>query len=73
MSTDYCSLSPIHISDLLDGRMENVRLHERPGLDDGPFRKCLTDGCSNFLWVHFNEEGLVTLFTRYAARAITSR
>src|SRR5262245_39941502 len=66
MSTDYRPLSPIYIRDLLDGRMKNVRLHERPGLEDGPSHKCLTDGCSNFLWVYFNEEGLVESFSRYA-------
>ena len=64
MSTEYRPLSPIYIDDLLDGRMKNVRIHERAGLEHGPLEKCLTDGRA-FLWVHFDTEGQVTSFRSY--------
>ncbi len=56
MSTNYRPLSPIYISDLLDGRMENVRMHEWPGTQLRTKFLCLTDGSSNFLWVYLNED-----------------
>jgi hypothetical protein len=60
MSTDYRPFSSIYINDLIDGRLENVRIHKR---EDGALS--LTDGW-NFLWVYFNAEGLVKSFSRYA-------
>src|SRR5881296_3065986 len=64
MSTNYRPLSPIYIDDLLDGRMKNVCVHERSGLEYSPLEKCVTDG-RNFLWAYFDVEGLVTSFTSY--------
>src|SRR5438094_3621550 len=64
MSTNYRPLSPIYIDDLLDGRMKNVCVHERSGLEYSTLEKCVTDG-RNFLWAYFDVEGLVTSFTSY--------
>jgi hypothetical protein len=64
MSITYRPLSTICIDDLIDGRMKNVRVHERRGLKHGPCEKCLTDG-ENFLWVDFDAEGEVTRFRSY--------
>jgi len=65
MSTDYRPLSPIRITDLVDGRLKNVRVDECHNGEHGPLEKFLTDG-KNYLSVYFNAEGLVTSFTRYA-------
>jgi len=61
MSTKYRPLSPIFVSNLIDGRMKNVRVHKCP---HGPFETCLTDG-RNFLWVYFDAKGQITSFSRY--------
>src|SRR5262245_24181651 len=65
MSTDYRPLSPIRITDLLDGRLKKVHVHECHNGEHGPLEKFLTDG-KNYLSVYFTAEGLVTSFTRYA-------
>jgi hypothetical protein len=64
MSTDFRPLTPIRMEDLFDGRLDDVGVYEHHSKDATSNRKCLTDG-RNFLWVHCDEEGLVTTFTRY--------
>jgi len=66
MSTDYCPLSPIYISDLLDGRLTNVRVHEFHELEPDPCLIFLTDG-ENYLAVYFNAKGEVISLTRYGS------
>jgi hypothetical protein len=68
MSTDFLSLTPIHFADIFDGRLESVGIHEHRNEETTSNKRCLTDG-RNFLWVHSNEQGLVTTFTRYAYNA----
>jgi len=64
MSTDYRPLTPIHMTDLFDGRLEKDGVQEQYGKEATSNRKCLTDG-RNVLWAGCNEEGLVSTFTRY--------
>jgi hypothetical protein len=65
MSTDFRPLTPIRMEDLFDGRLEDVGVYEHHSKDATSHNRCLTDGV-NFLWVHSNEEGLVSTFTRWA-------
>src|SRR5262245_5521004 len=60
MSTQYRPLSPLFISDLIDGRMRKIRVNR-----DGSFWKRITDG-QNFLSVDFDKDGRITSFTRNA-------
>jgi hypothetical protein len=52
------------MTDLFDGRLENVGVREHQNEDAHANRKCLTDG-RNFLWVCCDEEGMVSRFTRF--------
>jgi hypothetical protein len=68
MSTDFRPLNQIRMADLLDGRLEDVGVHEKQCEGTTSNSKCLTDG-RNFLWVYCNEEGLVSGFARYGMNA----
>jgi hypothetical protein len=67
MSTD-CRLSEqIKASALFDGRLEALGIREHINPDEtSQNKRCLTDGCNNFLWIHIDDAGLVTTLTRYA-------
>jgi hypothetical protein len=65
MSTDFRPLTPIRMADLIDGRLEDVGVHEHHSKEATSGNRCLTDGV-NFLWVYSNEEGLVSTFCRWA-------
>jgi hypothetical protein len=69
MSTDYATLNKVHITDLLDGRLEEfgVREHVHP-TETTATHKCLTDG-RNFLWAYGDKSGFVSVITRYAGNA----
>src|SRR5262245_51938530 len=68
MSTDFRPLTPIRMADLLDGRLENVGVHEKRCEGTTSNSKCLTDG-RNFLWVYCDKEGLVSALSRYGMNA----
>ena len=68
MSTDFRPLTPIPMSDLFDGRLEKVGVYEHQNDEATSTNRCLTDG-RNFLWVHCNEEGFASTFTRYGGNA----
>jgi hypothetical protein len=72
MSTDFRPLGPIRMTDLFDGRLENVGVHQHHSKDTTSNKKCLTDG-RNFLWVFSNEEGMVSSFTRWAPNGSPGR
>jgi hypothetical protein len=56
------------MSDLFDGRLEKVGVYEHQNDESTSTNRCLTDG-RNFLWVHCNEEGFASTFTRYGGNA----
>ena len=68
MSTDFCPLTPIRMTDLFDGRLEKAGVHEHHSKEVTADQKCLTDG-RRFLWVYGNDEGLVSTFTTYGGNA----
>lgn len=68
MSTDFRPLTPIRMADLFDGRLEDVGVHEKRCEGTTSDSKCLTDG-QNFLWVCCDEEGLVSVLSRYGMNA----
>src|SRR5262245_7718293 len=68
MSTDFRPLKKIAACDLFDGRLEEfgVRVHvKKDGETRGEEVRMLTDGRSNYLWVHIDGDGFIS-FTRYA-------
>jgi hypothetical protein len=66
MSTDYTLLNRISARDLFDGRLEQfgVREHFNSALTTDR-RRCLTDG-NNYMWVHIDEDGIISDLTRCA-------
>jgi hypothetical protein len=68
MSTDFRPLTPIRMADLFDGRLQDVGVHEHHSEEATANPKCLTDG-QNCLWVHADEEGLVSSFSRHGRNA----
>ena len=66
MSTDFSLSEKVHISDLLDGRLDRFGIHEKVTYPTSDQQKCLTDG-ADFVWVYANDEGYVSCLTRYGA------
>jgi hypothetical protein len=52
------------MAELFDGRLENVGVREQHCEEATADEKCLTDG-RNFLWVHCDDEGLVSELVSY--------
>jgi len=65
MSTDFWPLAPIRVADLFDGRLQDVGVNEHHNTETMATNRCLTDG-QNFLWVHIDDSGFVSSFSRYA-------
>jgi hypothetical protein len=68
MSTNYRTLEKIDAADVLDGRLETFGVRQQFTDDTTATVKCLTDG-RNYLWMYVDEEGFVTLLTRYGRNA----
>lgn len=69
MSTDYMLLKKIRACDLFDGRLEQFKVYEHI-VPDGTTatEKFLSDG-RNGLCVYIDDDGYVTMLTRYGANA----
>ena len=66
MSTDFRLSERVHISDLLDGRLDRYGIREQVTKHTSDTQKCLTEG-NNWLWVYLNNEGFVTGLNRCGA------
>lgn len=69
MSTGYCLVKKVSARDLFDGRLDEygVREHIEPGKTSEKER-CLTDG-ENYLPVSIDDDGFVSILTRYRGNA----
>jgi hypothetical protein len=68
VSTDFCTLQPIKLVDVFDGRLEKFGICEHRTNETSETARCLTDG-RNFLWVYCREDGLIACFSRYGMNA----
>jgi hypothetical protein len=64
MSTDFRLSEKVRFSDFFDGRLEKFGVYQKMNEMTSDEQACLTDG-DNYLWVYADDEGFVSVLSRY--------